>query len=108
MKMHHQQVSQIVIPPQVAPDLGDRQCGKGALGLQAYRSHIGEHLDQQSRVQTLTWSLHGTNMEHRFADLPEAFYQRVLLPHVPDFSTSHCGFAQVHQIKTAGGALLKK
>ena len=52
--MHHQQISQIVIPTQVAHDLGDRQFRKGSMGLQAYRQQIGEHLDQQSRVQTMT------------------------------------------------------
>jgi hypothetical protein len=52
--MRHYQVSQIVIPTQVAHDLSDRQCGKGSMGLQAYRQQIGEHFNQQSRVQTMT------------------------------------------------------
>ena len=32
----------------------------------------------------------------------------MLLPNVPDFSTSHGHLTEVHQIKTAGCALLKK
>jgi hypothetical protein len=108
MKMRRKQGSQIVIPTQGAHGLRDGQCGKGAMGLQAYRQQIGEHLDQQSRVQTIALSLHGTNRENRFEDLPAAFSQRVLLPNVPDFSTSHRSFAQIHQIKTASCALLKK
>jgi hypothetical protein len=63
MKMRSEQGSQIVIPTQVAHDLRDGQFGKGAMGLQAYRQQIGEHLDEQSRVQTMTLSLHRTNME---------------------------------------------
>jgi len=47
-------------------------------------------------------------MEERFEDLPETFNQMILLPNVPDFSTSHGHLTKVHQIKTAGCALLKK
>ena len=54
MKMRSEQGSQIVIPTQVAHDLGHRQFGKGSMGLQAYRQQIGEHLDQQRRVQAVT------------------------------------------------------
>jgi len=46
MKMLREQDVQIVIPTQFAHDLGDRQCGKSPMGFQAYRQHIGEHLDQ--------------------------------------------------------------
>ena len=54
MKMRSEQGSQIVIPTQGAHDLRDGQFGKGAMGLQAYRQQIGEHLDEQSGVQTMT------------------------------------------------------
>ena len=54
MKMRSEQGSQIVIPTQVAHDLRDGQFGKGTMGMQAYRQHIGKHLDEQSRVQTMT------------------------------------------------------
>jgi hypothetical protein len=50
MKMRSEQGSQIVVSAQVAHDLGERQLGKGSMGLQAYHQHIGEHLNQQSRV----------------------------------------------------------
>ena len=46
MKMRREQGSQLVIPTQVAHDLGDRQFGKGSMGLPAYRQQIGEHLHQ--------------------------------------------------------------
>ncbi len=46
MKMRSEQGSQIVIPTQVAHDLGDRQFGKESMGLQAYRQQISEHLNQ--------------------------------------------------------------
>ena len=54
MKMRREQGSQIVIPTQGAHGLRDGQFGKGAMGWQAYRQQIGEHLDEQSRVQTMT------------------------------------------------------
>jgi len=50
MKMRHQQASQIVIPTQVAHDLGDSQFGKSPMGLQTYSQQIGQHLDEQSSV----------------------------------------------------------
>jgi len=106
--MRHYQVSQIVIPTQVAHDLSDRQFGKGSMGLQAYRQQIGEHFNQQSRVQTMTLSLHGTNREDRFEDLPETFNEMMLLPNMPDFCPSHGNATKVHQIITASGTLLKK
>ena len=53
MKMRHEEVAQILLSPQFAHDLGDRQCGKNALGLQTERQYIGEHFDQQSCVQTV-------------------------------------------------------
>jgi len=56
----------------------------------------------------MTLSLHGTNMEERFEDLPETFNEMMLLPNVPDFCTAHRDVAQVHQIIAARGTLLKK
>lgn len=41
MKMRHHQVSQIVIPPQVAHDLGNRQLRKWPMGLQTDGQQIG-------------------------------------------------------------------
>ena len=108
MKMRSEQGSQLVLPTQGAYDLRDGQCGKESMGLQAYRQHIGEHLDQQSRVQAMTLSLHGTNMEDRFEYLPETFNQMMLLPNVPDFRTSHRDVTQVHQIITTGCTFLEK
>ena len=108
MKMRSEQGSQLVLPTQGAYDLRDGQCGKESMGLQAYRQHRGEHLDQQSHVQAVPLSLPGTNMEDRFEYLPETFDEMMLLPNVPDFSTSHRSFAKIHQIKTASCALLKK
>ena len=68
MKMLSEQGFQIVIPTQVAHDLSNRQCGKSPMGLQAYRQHLGKHLHEQSRVETMPWELHGTNMEDGFQD----------------------------------------
>src|SRR6266704_2550607 len=56
----------------------------------------------------MTLSLHGTNMEDRFEHLPETFNEMMLLPNVPDFCTSHGYLTKIHQIITAGGALLEK
>src|SRR6266704_1939100 len=56
----------------------------------------------------MTLSLHGTNMEDRFENLPETFNEMMLLPNVPDFCTSHGYLTKIHQIITAGGALLEK
>ena len=47
-------------------------------------------------------------MEDRFEYLPETFNKMMLLPDVPDFCTSHEYMTKVHQIVTAGCALLKK
>jgi len=108
MKMRSEQCSQLVLPTQGAHDLRDRQFGKESMGLQAYRQHIGEHLDQQSRVQAVPLSLPGTNMEDRFEYLPETFHQMMLRPHVPDFRPAHRDMTKVHQIITAGGTFLEK
>ena len=51
--MRHEEISQILLPPQFAHDLGDGQFGKNTLGLQTQRQEIGEHFDQQSGVQTV-------------------------------------------------------
>jgi hypothetical protein len=58
MKMRREEVSHILLSPQFAHDLGDRQFGKNPLGLQAQCQEIGEHFDQQSGVQSITLSLH--------------------------------------------------
>ena len=108
MKMLGEQGSQIVVPTQGAHNLRDGQFGKESMGLQAYRQPRGEHLDQQSRVQAMTLSLHGTNMEDRFEDLPETFHQMMLLPNVPDFRTSPRGLTTVHQRITTGCTFLEK
>ena len=85
-----------MLPTQVAHDLRDGQFGKGTMGLQAYRQHIGKHLDEQSRVQTMTLSLHRTDMEDGFEHLPETFDEMMLLPNVPDFRTPHRNWTKVH------------
>jgi hypothetical protein len=41
LKMRHHHGSQIVIPTQVAHDLGDRQCRKWSVCLQTYGQQIG-------------------------------------------------------------------
>jgi len=46
--MRHEEVSQILLSPQFAHDLGDGQFRKNTLGLQTQRQEIGEHFDQQS------------------------------------------------------------
>ena len=94
--MRRQPVCQIVIPTQITHDLGDRQFGKGSMGLQAYRQHRGQHFDEPCCVQTITLQLHCTNMEDRFEDLPEIFDQMMLLPNVPDFRTPHRNWTKVH------------
>jgi hypothetical protein len=108
MKMLSEQGFQLVLPTQGAYDLRDGPCGKESMGLPAYRQHRGEHLDQQSRVQAMTLSWHGTNREDRFEYLPETFHQMMLLPNVPDFRTSHRDVTQVHQLRTAGWTFLEK
>jgi hypothetical protein len=69
------------------------------MGLQAYRQHLGKHLDEQSRVQTMTLSLHRTNTEDGFEDLPETFNQMMLLPNVPDFCAPHRGLTHRYGLK---------
>ena len=51
--MRHEEVSQILLSPQFAHDLGDGQFGKNTLRLQTQRQEIGEHFAQQSCVQTV-------------------------------------------------------
>ncbi len=106
--MRRQHVFQIVIPTQLAHDLGDRQCGKRSMGLQTEYQQIGKHLDQQCRVQTIPLQWHRTNMQDRFEHLPETFDEMMLLPNVPDFRTPHRDLTKIHQIITAGGAFLEK
>ena len=106
--MLKEQGSSMVIPTQVAHDLGDRQCGKGSMGLQTDGHQRGEYFDQQSGVQAMPLSWPCTNREDRFEDLPETFHQMMLCPNVPDFRTSHGFLTKVHQIITASCALLKK
>ena len=84
MKMRHEEVSQILFPPQLAHDLGDGQFGKNPLGLQTQRQEIGEHFDQQSGVQTVALEVHEADLENRFYDLPEILNDMMLLPNVPD------------------------
>ena len=43
--MRREEVSQILLSPQFAHDLGDRQFGKNTMGLQTHRQEIGEHFD---------------------------------------------------------------
>ena len=69
--MRHEEVSQILLSPQFAHDLGDGQFGKPSLGLQTQRQEIGEHFDQQSGVQTVALEVHRADLENRFHDLPE-------------------------------------
>jgi len=47
-------------------------------------------------------------MEDRFEYLPETFDEMMLLPNVPDLRPSHRNLTKVHQIRTAGGAVLEK
>ena len=96
--MRHEEVSQILLSPQFAHDLGDRQFGKNALGLQTERQYIGEHFDQQSGIQTIALELHRAHMENRFHDLPETLNHMMLPPDVPDFRTSQRLLTKVHQI----------
>src|SRR2546426_586226 len=46
MKMRHEEVSQILLPPQLAHDLGKGQFGKNTLGLQTQSQEIGEYFFQ--------------------------------------------------------------
>jgi hypothetical protein len=56
--MRCEEVSHILLSPQFAHDLGDRQFGKTPLGLQAQCQEIREHFDQQRGVQSIPLSLH--------------------------------------------------
>ena len=85
MKMRHEEVSQILLSPQFAHDLGDGQFGKNTLGLQTQRQEIGEHFDQQSGVQTVALEVHEADREHRLHDLPETLNDMMLFPNMPDF-----------------------
>ena len=60
--MRHEEVSQILLSPQLAHDLGDGQCGKNTLGLQTQRQEVGEHFDQQRGVQTVAWDCPATSV----------------------------------------------
>ena len=82
--MRHEEVSQILLPPQLAHDLGDGQFGKNTLGLQTQSQEIGEHFDQQSGVETVALELHRADLENRFHDLPETLNDMMLFPNVPD------------------------
>ena len=86
--MRHEEVSQILLPPQLAHDLGDGQFGKNTLGLQTQRQEIGEHFDQQSGVQTVALEVHRAELEKRFHDLPETLNHMMLLPKMPNFCTA--------------------
>jgi hypothetical protein len=47
-------------------------------------------------------------MEDRFEQLPEIFYEMMLLPNMPDFCPSHRLLTEIHQIVASGGTFLKK
>ncbi len=82
--MRHEEGSHILLPPQLAHDLGDGQCGKNTLGFQTQRQEIGEYFDQQSGVETVALEVHRAELENRFHDLPETLNDMMLLPHVPE------------------------
>ena len=86
--MRYEEVSQILLSPQFAHDLGDGQFGKNTLGLQTQRHEIGEHFDQQSGVQTVALEVHRAELENRFHDLPETLNHMMLLPNMPNFCTA--------------------
>src|SRR4029453_4701620 len=88
MKMCREKLSEIEFPTQFAHDLRDRQLRKWSMGLQTECQQIGEHFDQQSRVQTVTLLLHRANLGDRIHHLPEAFNHMVLLPNVPYLRSS--------------------
>jgi hypothetical protein len=108
MKMRRQELAQILFSPQFAHDLGDRQCGKNALGLQTQRQEISQHFNEQRRIQTITLSLHGTNLEDRFHHFPETLYHMMLLPNVPDFYTPKRHLTKIHQIEATSCTFTKK
>ena len=86
--MRHEEVSQILLSPQFAHDLGDGQFGKNTLGFQTQRQEIGEHFEQQSGVQTVALEVHRAELENRFHDLPETLNDMMLLPNMPNFCTA--------------------
>jgi hypothetical protein len=88
MKMRHEELSQILLPPQLAHDLGAGQFGKNTLGLHTQSQEIGQHFNQQSGVETIAWKVHRAELENRFHDLPETLNHILLLPNVPDFCAS--------------------
>ena len=61
--MRRQELAHILFSPQLAHDLGDRQFGKNTRGLQPQRQKIGQHFNQQRRIQTITLELHRAHME---------------------------------------------
>ena len=63
--MRHEEVSQILLSPQFAHDLGDGQFRKNTLGLQTQRQEIGEYFDQQSGVETVALEVHRAELENR-------------------------------------------
>ena len=85
--MRREEVSQIRLSPQLAPDLGEGQFGKNTLGLQTQSQEIGEYFDQQSGVETVALEVHRAELENRCHDLPERLNHMMLLPNVPDFCT---------------------
>ena len=106
--MRRKEVSHILLSPQFAHDLGDRQFGKNALGLQTERQDIGEHFDQQRGIQTIALELPRAHRENGFHDLPEAFNHMVLLPNVPYLRSSQRHLTKVHQIIAARCTFLKE
>ena len=62
--MRYEEISQILLPPQFAHDLGEGQFGKNTLGLQTQRHEIGEHFDQQSGVQTVALEVHEADLKN--------------------------------------------
>jgi len=52
--MRCEEISQILLPTQLAHDLGERQFGKSTMGWQTERQYIGEHFDQQRGIQAVS------------------------------------------------------
>ena len=63
MQMLHQHVTQIVIATQRAHDLGDRTFQKSPLGFQSDGQQIRQHLDEQSRVESIAVQTHVSHMQ---------------------------------------------
>src|SRR6266705_98744 len=108
MKMHRHEVSQIVMPTQVAYHLRVRPFRKFPTRFHTQSQEIGSYLDQQGRVQAISLQLHRANREERFEHLPEICSEMLLLPDMPDFCTSHRHLTAMHQRVAAGGAFAKK